>query len=195
MSAEPRNASGGAARHLPNLITCLRLLLAPLLLAAVLAWRVDMALLLAAVAGLSDAVDGFLARHFGWQSRLGAVLDPLADKLLLVCAFAGLAFIGRVPWPLAWLVIGRDLVIVIGAGLYRWRRGPFAIRPTLLSKATTLMQIVYVLWVLVTLAAARGLSPADNALAWIVAALTVASGLDYVWRWGRQAACTERSGR
>lgn len=173
----------GIVRHLPNLISCLRVALVAPLIVTVLTAHFVAALWIAFAAGVSDALDGFLARRCGWQSRLGTALDPLADKLLLVSAYLALAWGGHLPWPLAWLVLARDLTIVFGALAYQHIIGGFKARPSLLSKATTFLQIVYVLLVLCAAAFAWQI-PARLLLPWIVAALTIISGLDYMLRWG-----------
>jgi cardiolipin synthase len=175
-------------RHLPNLVTILRMLLV-----VPLCWLIDKgqyegALVIAAVAGFSDAVDGFLAKHYGWQSWLGGILDPIADKLLLMAAFLWLAFAGDVPQWLAALVIGRDLVIVGGAIAYYGLIGRFDAAPTLLSKITTVVQIVFVLGELLRLSHWIEMpDSARNAAIVITAALTVASGLHYVVVWSARA--------
>jgi cardiolipin synthase (CMP-forming) len=143
------------------------------------------ALNLVAVAGVSDGVDGFLARHYGWQSRLGGVLDATADKLLLVCCFVILAWLGEVPVWLALIVCGRDLVIASGALLWLLLIGRIDPQPSLLSKACTLLQIVYLLAVLLALIGWP--VPRADLFAWPVAALCVLSGLDYVIRWSQRA--------
>ena len=137
------------------------------------------------LAGFTDGLDGYLARHCGWQSRLGGILDAVADKLLLVTCFVLLAATGLAPWWLAALVCGRDAVIALGALAWRLRIGPLRPQPSLLSKACTLLQILYLLGVL-----AAGLGwplPSLLPLAWLVAALCLASGADYAWRWSRRA--------
>jgi cardiolipin synthase len=175
-------------RHLPNLVTILRMLLV-----VPLCWLIDKgqyegALVIAAVAGFSDAVDGFLAKHYGWQSWLGGILDPIADKLLLMAAFLWLAFAGDVPQWLAALVIGRDLVIVGGAIAYYGLIGRFDAAPTLLSKITTVVQIVFVLGELLRLSHWIDMpDSARNAAILITATLTVASGLHYVVVWSARA--------
>lgn len=178
-------ASRSPWRHLPNAISLLRVLLvAPI---CWLLWheRWSSALILVAVAGVSDGVDGFLARHFGWQSRLGGMLDAIADKLLLITCFVILAWLGYAPMWLAWIVCGRDLVIATGALFWRVLIGPIEPHPSLLSKACTLMQIIYLLAVLLMLA--RWPAPPAWWFVWLVAGLCVASGLDYVVRWSRRA--------
>jgi cardiolipin synthase len=180
-------------RQLPNLISCLRIALVAPLVALLLQERFDAALWIAVVAGLSDALDGFLARHFGWRSRLGSLLDPFADKLLLVAAYLTLAQIGQVAWALAALVVARDAVIVLGALAYHRIVGRFEAQPSLWSKATTLGQILFVLLVLASNAFAFHWQ--QRGYAWIVAAITVISGVDYVVRWGLRARNALRTGR
>jgi len=176
----------GFARHLPNLISCLRIALVAPLIATALTAHFVAALWIAFAAGVSDALDGWLARRFGWQSRLGTLLDPLADKLLLIAAYLTLAWGGHLPWPLAWLVLARDVVIVLGALAYHRLIGAFEARPSLLSKATTFVQIVYVLLVLCAAAFAWQM-PARLLLPWVVAVFTLASGFDYLLRWSLRA--------
>lgn len=175
-------------RHLPNILTFLRILLT-----VPLAWllrdgRYDAALAVALVAGLTDALDGFLAKRFGWQSWLGGVLDPIADKLLLFVCFIGLAHVGALPVWLAWIVVGRDIVIVAGAVAYHNLIGPLTAQPSSLSKLTTCLQIALVLACLLHLSR-FGDWPAwvNTAMFWTVAAATVVSGLDYVVHWGTKA--------
>jgi cardiolipin synthase (CMP-forming) len=127
-------------RHLPNLITLLRMVLVVPLCWLISNGRYDGALLVAALAGFSDALDGYLAKRCGWQSWIGGMLDPVADKLLLTAAFVWLALVGGIAAWLALLVVGRDLVTIF-----------------------------------------------------LVAALTVASGLHYMFTWGRRARDVVRS--
>jgi cardiolipin synthase len=175
-------------RHLPNLITALRILLI-----VPLCWLIDTAhyegaLVIAAIAGLSDAVDGFIAKRYGWQSWLGGILDPIADKLLLMAAFLWLALAGNVPVWLAALVIGRDLVIVSGAVAYFYLIGRFDAEPSRLSKLTTVVQIVFVLGELLRLSHLIEIPDAVRIAAIaITALLTLASGVHYVLVWSARA--------
>ncbi|QRN55951.1 CDP-alcohol phosphatidyltransferase family protein [Dyella caseinilytica] len=178
-------ASHSPWRHLPNAISMLRVALVLPIGWLLLHRNWSVALALVAVAGVSDGLDGFLARHYGWQSRLGGMLDAIADKLLLICCFVILAWLGEVPIWLAAIVCGRDLVIALGALSWRLLIGRIDPHPSLLSKACTLMQIVYLLAVL--LALIRWPVPVSWPFAWAVAVLCVASGLDYVIRWSRRA--------
>jgi cardiolipin synthase (CMP-forming) len=174
-------------RHLPNALTILRMLLV-----VPLAWLIqdrhyNGALLLAAAAGATDALDGLLAKHCGWQSWLGGVLDPLADKLMLLACFLELGLIGAHPMWLAWLVIGRDVVIVAGAAAYHFLIGRLSAQPTPLSKFTTVIQIVYVLAQLLHLTTWFELNGLTVALMWATVACTVISGAQYVVVWSLKA--------
>ena len=174
-------------RQLPNAITGLRLAMAPVLPWLLVAGHYRAALAVALVAGLSDALDGLVAKRFGWQSRLGSLLDPIADKLLLCLAMLGLAWISMLPAWLVGLVVVRDLVILAGAAAW-WRlAGPFDGRPSLLSKLNTALQVALVL---VCLAELSGLAlPLQVRIQVVVAValLTFVSGLDYVIRYGVRA--------
>lgn len=172
-------------RHLPNFISALRIALVAPLLVTILFGRNELALVIAAVAGMSDGVDGWLARRFHWQSRLGSMLDPVADKLMLVGCMVVLGWLDEAPHWLVILVVARDAVIALG--VLAWHRvlRNFEAHPSWLSKATTLAQILFVLWVLAD--RAFGWQAGMTIPVWIVAALTAASGLDYVVRWGRMA--------
>ena len=189
----PQAPDTGMLRQLPNLISCLRIALVAPLVALLLQRDFEAALWIAVAAGASDALDGFLARHFNWRSRLGSLLDPAADKLMLVAAFLMLAQIGQVAWALALLVLARDVVIVLGALAYHHVVGEFVLQPSLWSKANTLGQILFVLLVLASHAFAFHWQ--QHGYGWIVAALTVISGVDYIVRWGLRARNALRAGR
>lgn len=172
-------------RHLPNAISVLRIVLVVPVVVAIHAHCFRLALVLAVAAGISDGLDGWLARHFHWRSRLGSVLDPVADKLLLVACFVVLTGIGKTPVVLTVLVLGRDFIIAVGA--LAWHRviGHFQSHPSWLSKCCTAVQILYVLAVLVNQAGWLHLSMTP--WVWLVAVLTLVSGLDYIVRWGWMA--------
>jgi cardiolipin synthase len=180
--------------HLPNLISILRILLVPPVAWLILQGYFGEALLLFVVAGVSDGLDGFLAKHFGWTSRLGSILDPLADKLLLSVSFVTLAWLGYLPLWLAALILLRDLVIVIGGVLYHNLVGRFSLEPTIVSKLNTLLQIVVVTLVLVSLAWLDIPQMAIDIAIWLLVLTVVLSGGDYVWTWGRRALQDRRSG-
>jgi cardiolipin synthase len=173
---------------IPNAITLARMAMAAPLAWLILAEAHVAALTLALVAGFSDALDGLLAKRFGWQSRLGGLLDPLADKLMLLACFVALALTEALPAWVTLLVIGRDLVIVAGAVAYHNLVGPLNAAPSAISKLTTVLQIVLVLVVLVDGLAAVAL-PGWSLAGLIVAtaAATVASGVHYVISWTLKA--------
>ena len=135
-------------RDIPNLITVLRILMVPPFVWLLLAGRHFEALVLFFIAGLSDGLDGFLAKRYGWTSRLGGLLDPLADKLLLVSGFIALGYQGLLPVYLVGLVLLRDLVIVSGAIAYHYRVAPLDADPSWVSKVNTVLQIALVLLVI-----------------------------------------------
>ena len=172
---------------LPNLISVVRILLIPptLYAIAVEAWTVALGLFF--FAGFSDGLDGFLAKRFAWQSRLGALLDPAADKLLMAGVFLTLAAVGLVPVWLAAVVIMRDVVIVSGALAYQFLVAPVPGEPTRISKLNTAVELLYVLSVLGHAAFAW---PPDITLTVLGAGVlvtAVVSGTDYVLAWARRA--------
>ncbi|NDY42351.1 CDP-diacylglycerol--glycerol-3-phosphate 3-phosphatidyltransferase [Dissulfurirhabdus thermomarina] len=167
--------------NLPNLLTLLRILLVPLLVICLIERRMAEALAIFAAAGFTDALDGFLARWLRQKTRLGAVLDPIADKLLLMSACVTLAVIGRLPGWLAVIVISRDVIILLGVGVLFLILGGVEIRPSFLGKVTTFCQLFTVFLVL----AGAWLAGAERwlpAVFWATAAVTVASGLHYMAR-------------
>ncbi|HET9818133.1 MAG TPA: CDP-alcohol phosphatidyltransferase family protein [Rhodanobacteraceae bacterium] len=175
-------AGSNPLRYLPNLISVLRIASVAPLIATILWGRYETALVIAAVAGVSDGVDGYLARRFRWQSRLGSILDPVADKLMLVGCLVALGWLHEAPRWLVVLVVVRDAVIVLGALAWHRILHAFQVRPSWLSKTTTVAQIGFVVLVLADQAFGWGVPMAIPV--WVVAVLTAASGLDYVVRWG-----------
>lgn len=174
-------------RDIPNIITFLRIALVPSVCVAILKEMYALALLLYAVAGISDGLDGYIAKRFNFITRLGSILDPLADKLLLVSTYIALAWMGLLPVWLAVIVFGRDALIVAGALAYHSLIGEYEMEPTLISKANTLFQIVLGLAALVN-AGIREL-PDDlmAGLLYTVFAVTLISGADYVYSWSVRA--------
>jgi len=144
------------------------------------------ALILIFIAGISDALDGFLARAFHWQSELGSILDPIADKLLLVIIFVTLAYRGVIPNWLAFLVIARDILILSGAISYQWLTQDLKIAPLLSSKINTALQIVFVLVLMYHLAVASLPQKPLFFLQIAVVITTLYSGLKYVICWSIQ---------
>jgi cardiolipin synthase len=174
-------------RHIPNLICLFRVVLIIPLVQAMLAGDQAQILILFTIAAVSDGLDGYLAKRFGWTSQLGKFLDPAADKLLLVSVFVVAAWLDIAPWWVAAVAAARDLVIAGGALIYRLWIGPVRGRPTIISKINTGVQISYLLAVI--LASAIGLPPREvlDALAVVVLVTTVASGVDYVTRFVQRA--------
>ena len=170
-------------RQLPNVLTLIRICLV-----VPVAWELQAehyrnAIGLFLIAGMTDALDGFLARRFDWRSRFGAMADPLADKLLLVTTFVILALSGKVPMWLMWLALARDLWIITGTLLYRLWTGHFEIQPSLWGKLSTFFQIAYLASIIVQ---GAGLPLPDvwiRVLMWAVTALAGVSALDYTLRW------------
>lgn len=180
-------------RHIPNIISVLRILLVVPVVLLLLQRDYASALLLFAVAGVSDALDGFLAKHYGWQSRLGSILDPLADKLLLVCSFLSLGWLGLIPVWLVAAVMARDLIIVLGAGAFHLLYGRFEMQPTRVSKVNTVVQIVLVLAVVFFHGEFAFTPWIIEVLVDITLATTLLSGGNYVWIWGRRALEAQKS--
>jgi cardiolipin synthase (CMP-forming) len=174
-------------RDIPNMLCILRMVLTIPVVWAIVVGRYEIALLLFLTAGITDGLDGFLAKRFSWQSWLGGILDPAADKLLLVASFLTLWFAGYVPGWLLAAVVGRDLVIVFGVALYRYRVGSFAAEPTIISKLNSFLQLLYVLLTLLKLVAGVPAPAVIAALGWAVLVTTLISGLDYVISWTRRA--------
>ncbi|MEJ5348553.1 MAG: CDP-alcohol phosphatidyltransferase family protein [Desulfosoma sp.] len=177
---------------IPNLLTLLRILLTPLLVWLLLNERLTGALTVFFLAGITDGLDGFIARVFHQKSRLGAYLDPLADKILLVTSFILLGHLTLVPNALVIVAVSRDLLILTGVMTFWFFQIPLEIRPSLLSKLTTLAQIVTVLLTLSQ--PLMGWSPTVRKILYALTGLiTVASGLHYtvlgfrIWERGRPA--------
>lgn len=174
-------------RDLPNLITGLRILLVGPLVWLMAAGEFAWALGIAVIAGASDGLDGFLAKRYNWKSRLGGILDPVADKLMLVLSFLALGVAGLLPMWLVVLVLLRDAIIVIGAIIFSLTIASLEATPTALSKFNTLLQIVLLLGVLINQILPQFPATAIVVLVIATAVTTAASGLQYVVVWGRRA--------
>jgi len=152
------------------------------------------ALLLFALAGISDGVDGFLAKHYGWESRLGSILDPIADKLLLVCSFIVLGYTGLLPVWLVVVVLLRDFIIMFGAVAYYLFIGNYAMEPSISSKINTFMEIVLVLVVIVSQLIHLPELVLQGFIT-LTAATILISGAGYIFVWGRRAVLTLRKNK
>ncbi len=179
-------------RWLPNLLTLVRLALAPFAVAALVAGDYRRAALLFLCAAATDGLDGYLARRFRWQTRAGAYLDPVADKVLLSATYLAFGIAGLAPWWLVGLVFGRDVLILlmVAAALLFTKYRDFP--PSAWGKISTGIQVVAAAVMIASLAApGLGLARAANALLWLVAAATAWSGFDYLRRAVRLARAPE----
>ena len=177
--------------NIPNLITLARLLSVPILVWAIVDGQMMLAFLLFIAAGVSDALDCFIAKRFGAETELGRFLDPLADKALLVGIYLALWSQQHLPNWLVLVVVWRDLLIVGGALLYQLLTHNLKMEPLLISKLNTLMQILLAAFVLGMSALGMENALVFMILIWAVALTTVESGTTYVVGWVRKAATME----
>ncbi|MBB3144021.1 cardiolipin synthase [Phyllobacterium trifolii] len=177
---------------IPNYITIFRFILVPFIVMALLSGYVGAALIGFVVAGVSDGIDGFIARRYNQGSELGAYLDPIADKLLLVSLFVVLGFVKELPVWLVVIVVSRD-IFIIGAVLLGAVIGkPLEMHPLLVSKANTAFQIILVAVTLADIAFDFSLTGIRMVLVWIVALLTAASATAYLMTWTKHMAGYEQ---
>ena len=173
-------------KSIPNLISIMRIILIIPVLLFICIESYDLALFLFLLAGLSDALDGYLAKKFDWRTRVGALLDPVADKLLVAGTFIILTWLGLIPLWLAVIVVSRDIIIALGVFIYSFVYEPFRGEATKISKINTFLEILYVLMVL-----------SHEAFYWpsnIIIIITGSavfvtvfiSGLDYIMSWVRR---------
>jgi cardiolipin synthase (CMP-forming) len=173
---------------IPNLITIARLIMVPIVIVMIMQQRWTAAFILFVVAGVSDGIDGFIARHFNMKSELGAYIDPLADKSLLVSIYGALAVVGAIPSWLAIVVVSRDAMIV-SAVLLSWVMSrPVEIKPIILSKLNTAAQIGFAAFALATNAYGIDMGGFHDIAMLAVATLTVASAGAYLGGWLRHMA-------
>ena len=170
---------------IPNIITLGRIILVPFIVWAIASNQMAIAFAIFIVAGVSDAVDGFLAKRFDMRSEIGALLDPLADKCLLVSIYIALGMTSHVPSWLVILVVSRD-IIIIGAVLVSWLVDrPVPMKPLMVSKLNTVAQVVYAGFVLAALGFDFVIKPFDIILMAIVTVLTLLSVSLYLVEWVR----------
>ena len=174
--------------NLPNLISFLRLLLVPLTVWLIISDEFGWAFAVFLVAGVSDGLDGLLARRFGWRSRLGAYLDALADKALLVSIFLTLGFLRIIPAWLVLIVVSRDVLIITAVLLSRLLDHPVQVSPLMVSKINTAVQILFAVALLGFAAVAWPISGLITYGAVPVALLTILSGAAYLQSWLRHMA-------
>ncbi len=168
------------AFSLPNILTVARILLTPIFIILLLKSLYMAGLLVFSIAAVSDGLDGFLARYLDQRTTLGAYLDPIADKVLLMAAYVCLAILKIIPAWLAVIVISRDVVIVLGIGIISIAGLDLEIRPTMVSKLTTLAQLVTVSLTLLNQGVPGTAGVLLAPIFWLTAGLTVLSGLHYV---------------
>lgn len=178
-------------KSLPNIISILRILLVVPTVYFLFEHQYTSALLVFIVAGLSDGLDGFLARRFGWITRLGSFLDPMGDKLLMTASYFMLGYLGHLPVWLVALVIGRDLVIVLGALAYRLLVQDITMQPLIISKINTACQIFLVLLMIYDLSTIPGAAHvpawASLSMVYVVTVTTIMSGISYIFIWAGRA--------
>ncbi len=173
---------------LPNIITIIRILIVPVIILLINSGQMSSAFVLFILAGLSDGIDGFIAKRFDQATTLGAYLDPVADKILLVSIYVALGQLGHLPHWLVILVVSRDLLI-IGAFLLAWIMGfDIKVAPLMVSKANTTAQIVLAGLILADLGYDLNLSVITGITLYTVAALTILSGTAYLIEWMRDMA-------
>jgi cardiolipin synthase (CMP-forming) len=184
----------GVVLNLPNLITIARILLVPVVVWAIASHEMQVAFILFLLAGVSDAVDGFLAKRFHMKSELGAYLDPLADKVLIVSIYVALGITEAIPRWIVILVVSRDILIVGGIMLAVLLGKPMKVKPVLVSKLNTAAQIVFAALVLAALAFGFTADLAERIIMGIVAVLTLASIGFYVREWMLHMSAAELEG-
>ncbi len=170
---------------IPNLFTAIRIILTPVFLVYVITDRIFLSLIVFIIAGITDALDGITARLFNQKSRIGAILDPLADKLLLMSAYVAIPIKRHtIPEWLSAIVISRDVLILLGVLILFLNSIKFEIRPSLISKMTTCFQIATVLFALLS---ERFIFFRDTGeyIHLVTAFFTIASGLHYMGYWFR----------
>lgn len=176
-----------SARYIPNIITGARIAAVPCLIWLLLNQQYERSLILVFLMGVSDGLDGFLARWYHWKTTLGSYLDPIADKIMLLSVFITFAVLGWVPWWLAGIVVARDVILLAGAVFYHLSTRQLKMEPLMISKINTFMQIVFAVSLIYT-----QIWPIHtqilNVLMTIVACTTLASGSQYVIEWSRRAA-------
>lgn len=176
--------------NIPNILTLGRIIITPVIVYAILRDEPALALALMIAAGVTDMLDGAIARYFNQRTTVGAYLDPLADKLMLISTFVALFLINEVPLFLFLAVVFRDAIIVLGALAYEMVTHQLKMEPSMISKVTTFMQIVYVVIMLFHMA-----YPLDDLwvqiTTWTTFAVTCISGIHYMLVWTRKAAHEE----
>lgn len=175
-------------RHIPNMLTITRLVLITPFLVFLYQQQYTNAFYIFMFAGFTDGLDGYLARHFNWQTAFGSFTDPVSDKLLIASSFIALACIGKLPWWLVILVFSRDLTISLGVLFWYYGLGrQLNFKPTFLSKINTVFQLGLVTLCLFELAFFNINPILLNILILVTGVTTASTFIDYVWTWGKKA--------
>ena len=176
---------------IPNIITLVRILLVPFIVWAIASNELEIAFIIFIAAGISDAIDGFLAKRFNMSSELGALLDPLADKALLVSIYMSLGIWGAIPRWIVILVVSRDIMIV-GAVIVSWLFGkPIPMKPLMVSKLNTVAQVLFAALVLASVGFGFNAAPYDLILMGFVTVFTLVSVSLYLVEWARHMSTIE----
>ncbi len=191
-AAKNLNADASTRMNIPNMISMARLLSVPVYVWLVISGELEAAFWLFLFAALSDAVDGILAKHFNMETALGAYLDPIADKTLLVSAYIVLGTQDLLPVWIVILVVSRDVLIVGGALVFDKLTGELSMEPLLVSKANTAMQLLLVLAAMLPTVFATPATPVVSLLSFAVLLTTLVSGGAYVYIWSKRAHVFER---
>ena len=171
--------------NIPNTLTFARIVSVPLLIWLIIDQDFFAAFVVFMLAGISDAADGYLAKRYGWRTELGAYLDPIADKALLVSIYVALGAAGHLPVWLVIAVVSRD-VLIVGAVVLAWMMSrPVKVKPLVVSKVNTFAQISLAGLALAKLGHGLGLDGVVNVLIWVTGSLTILSAVAYFWGWLR----------
>ena len=178
---------------IPNFITLVRIAMVPVFILVLLEERYLAAMILFLIAGITDGLDGYVAKRYHLVTRLGAILDPVADKLLLISAYILLTILGHVPMWLLLSIVFRDLLLVNGFIIHTAIFGPLQMKLSLLSKVNTVFQIILIVSILTEQAGADILVAVTNVLILAVMVTTVGSCLHYIWIWSVQGVERDRN--
>ncbi len=186
-----KRVAGKRRVSIPNVITLGRILLVPIVIWAIASNQMEVAFGVFVIAGVSDGVDGFLAKHFNMASELGAMLDPLADKALLVSIYVALGIWGAIPRWIVILVVSRD-VMIVSAVIVSWLFGkPMPMKPLMVSKINTVAQVALAALILASLAFGFDPRPYDLILMGVVTVFSLASVSFYLVEWARHMSTIE----
>ena len=169
--------------QLPNLLTLLRIGAVPVLILFLYEGRYGAALVVFVIAGITDGLDGWIAKRFDAVTRLGSILDPLADKMLIVSTYVMLTLAGDIPFWLLLLIGFRDLGIIGGVLVLQWVHGEVRMQPSPVSKLNTFLQILLVVLIMLEQVEWLVLAPLTDAVLWLVVVTTLASAFHYVYFW------------